>query len=205
MIYKSFLFFILLFLSSKVSAQSFETMFGTKRIFIDAQYLKFFDEGKKISLFSRARATAEYDSQNTNLFTGAYLNYTTKLGIGVTVLGRISTFGSGVDAGVHYFKANKKFMIYALPSINLNQELGYSWFSIIRYTPEIKHNWKLYTSLELFSAFDNNGHTNSVQRIRLGSDFKGYQFGLALNVGQTGSNWSNSNSNPGVFLRKQFK
>lgn len=197
--------FIALFYVSNVSAQSFETMFGTERIFIDAQYLKFFDEGNKISLFSRARATAEYNNQNTNLFTGAYLNYTSKSGIGGTVLGRISTFGSGVDAGIHYFKANKKFLIYALPSINLNRELGYSWFSIIRYTPDLKKGWKLYISLELFSAFDKDGHTNSVQRVRVGTDKKGYQFGLALNLGQSGSSWTNSNTNPGIFLRKQFK
>ncbi|MFC3811122.1 hypothetical protein [Lacihabitans lacunae] len=193
---------LFIFWSSKVSAQSFETMLGTERIFIDAQYLKFFDEDRKISLFSRARATAEYDHQNTNLFTGAYLNYTTKKGVGGTVLGRISTIGSGVDVGIHYFKATKTVMIYALPSININDELLYSWFSIIRYTPTIKNDWKMYTSLELFSAFSEIGHLSSVQRIRLGIDKKGYQFGLAVNLNE--SRFSDTDINPGVFLRKQF-
>ena len=193
---------VLIFLSSKVSAQSFETMFGIERIFIDAQSLKFFDEEKKISLFSRARATTEYDNQNTSLFTGAYLNYTTKTGVGGTVLGRISSNGSGIDAGIHYFKATKTVMIYALPSININDELLYSWFSIIRYTPTIKNDWKMYTSLELFSAFGEKGHLSSVQRIRLGIDKKDYQYGLAVNLNE--SRFSDTDVNPGVFLRKQF-
>ena len=116
---------------------------GTERVFVDAQYLKFFDTDRKLSLFSRARATTEYNEQKTNLFTGAYLNYTTKSGFGGTVLGRISNFASGIDAGIHFFKASSTFMIYALPSININNELSYSWFSIIRYTPHLKNNWKI--------------------------------------------------------------
>jgi hypothetical protein len=199
---KKLIFFILLFHWLLSNAQSFELMLGTKRIFIDAQYLKFFDAKNRISLFSRARATTEYSEQYTDLFTGAYLNFTTKSGFGGTVLGRISSNNSGIDAGIHYFKSTKKFMIYALPSVNLNFELLYSWFSILRYTPELKQNWKLYSSLELFSAFGQVGHLNSVQRLRFGVDKNGYQFGLAvnLNVGR----FSETDVNSGVFFRKQF-
>ena len=164
--------------------------------------MKFLDKNNRISLFSRARATAEYSGQNTDLFTGAYLNYTSKSGFGGTVLGRISSIGSGVDAGIHYFKATKVFMVYALPSININNELLYSWFSIVRYTPTILKDWKLYTSLELFSAFGQIGHLSNVQRIRLGADKKDFQFGLALNLSE--SRFADSDVNPGVFLRKQF-
>lgn len=177
-------------------------MAGTKHIFIDAQYLKFFDEQNRVSLFSRARATAQYDEQRTVLFTGAYLNYTTKSGFGGTILGRISSTNSGVDAGIHYFKVTKNFMIYALPSISLSDELLYSWFSILRFTPTLKNDWKLYSSLELFSAFGQIGHLSSVQRVRLGLDRKGYQFGLAVNLNE--SRFSETDVNPGVFIRKQF-
>ncbi|GEM_PF-927994 len=196
---------LLLFLaSSKCYAQSFEVMPGTQRIFIDAQYLALFNNSPGFSLFSRARATTEYDEQTTDLFIGAYLNYTTKSGFGGTVLGRISSFNSGVDVGGHYFKANDRFMIYALPSINLGSELLYSWFSILRFTPKLKGDWKLYTSLELFSAFVQTGHTSSVQRIRVGVDKRGYQFGLAVNFASRGKQFELTDTNSGVFLRKQF-
>jgi hypothetical protein len=175
---------------------------GTERLFIDAQYLKFLGEQKRMSLFSRARATAQYDEQKTDLFTGAYLNYTTKSGIGGTLIGRIASNSSGVDVGMHYFKATKSFMVYALPSIHINDELLYSWFSIVRFTPELKKEWKLYSNLELFSAFDRNGNLANVQRVRMGVDKNGYQFGLAVNLAE--SRFAETDINPGVFFRKQF-
>lgn len=199
---KLVLFLVLMAAYELGAAQSFELMAGTERLFMDAQYLKFFDATKKVSLFSRARATAEYDEPITNLFTGAYLNYTTSSGFGGTVLGRTATSGAGIDAGVHFFKAKKSFMVYALSSINLNDELLYSWFSILRFTPELQKDWKLYSSLELFSAFGEIGHLSSVQRIRLGVDRKGYQFGLAANLNE--SRFSDTDVNTGIFLRKQF-
>lgn len=200
---KKFIFLIVLLSNCCVSyTQSFEVMTGTKRVFIDAQYLKFFDAKNRFSLFSRARATTEYDAPKTDLFTGAYLNYTTKSGFGGTFLGRISSNNSGIDAGIHYFKATKSFMIYALPSININEELLYSWFSIIRFTPALDQDWKLYSSLELFSAFSQADHLSSVQRLRVGLDKKGYQFGLAVNLNE--SRFSNTDINPGIFFRKQF-
>ncbi|MEO0338898.1 MAG: hypothetical protein AAF242_06765 [Bacteroidota bacterium] len=200
---KRFLFSLLLVSTYTLSyAQSFELMPGTERIFIDAQFLKFLDQDYKVSLFSRARATAEYDEQNTDLFMGTYLNYTTKSGLGGSLVGRISSTGSGVDIGAHYFKAGKSFTIFALPSINIGDDLLYSWFSIMRFTPVLKDDWKWYTSLELFSAFGDIGHLSSVQRIRLGVDKKGYQFGLAINLRE--SRFADTDVNPGVFLRKAF-
>lgn len=191
-------------LDGKIQAQSFEFMPGIERIFVDAQYLKFLDKDYKFSLFSRSRATAEYDQPVTDLFTGAYVNYTTKSGFGASVIGRISSFNAGIDAGLHFFKANETFMVFALPSININNELLYSWFSIMRFTPHINEKWKLYTSLELFSAFIQQGHLSSVQRIRLGIDRQGYQFGLAVNIAERGNNLKDTDTNPGIFLRKQF-
>ncbi len=188
---------------SKAYAQSFEFMPGTERIFIDAQWLKTFDEKAKWSLFSRSRATVDYD-EKTNLFTGAYFNYTSRSGIGGTFLGRISSLNAGTDLGVHLFKYNPKFVLFALASVELDSELAYSWFSIFRYTASLNENWKVYTSLELFSNFDSKGHVASVQRIRAGLDRAGYQFGAALNLSGLGDDYSIRDTNPGIFLRKQF-
>lgn len=175
---------------------------GSERIFIDAQYLKFFEGSERVSLFSRARATAAYDDKSTNLFTGAYLNYTTRSGFGGTVLGRIATSGSGVDVGPHYFVAKKSLVLFALASINISDELLYSWFSIIRFNPDISPKWKAYLSLELFSSFGAVGHLFSVQRIRCGLQKKVYQFGLAINFNE--SRFSDTDINFGVFARTLF-
>ncbi len=186
-----------------IYSQSLEVMTGTERIFADVQWLKAFDEERRWTLFSRSRATVDYDD-NTNLFMGAYLSYTSASGFGGTLVGRISNVGGGSDAGVHYFKTSKSFVIYALTSVALQSDLRYSWFSIMRWTPDLNERWKWYTSLELFSAFDKQGHAFSVQRVRGGVDFKGYQFGLAINLSGAGTDYSTTDSNPGIFVRKQF-
>ncbi len=188
---------------ASVSGQSLEMMPGTERFFTDVQWLEFFDDDRKWSLFSRSRATSDY-KENTSLFTGAYLNYTSMLGLGGTVVGRISSLGAGGDAGVHLFKADKKILIYALASLGLSRELSYSWFSIVRFTPPLVSDWDLYSSVELFSNFDQFGHTASVQRMRLGVGVHGCQFGMALNLSGIGMNYQNRDSNPGIFIRKQF-
>jgi hypothetical protein len=192
-----------LLMVSQMMAQSLEIMPGTERVFVDAQWLKFFDQDQHWSLFSRSRATADYDNQ-TDLFTGAYVNYTTSSGFGGTVVGRIGSRGAGSDLGVHFFKANSKFLIYALASVEMSEDPNYSWFSIMRYTPSLSTHWKAYSSLELFTSFNSLGHLASVQRIRLGADRSGYQFGLALNLSGLGEDYSITDSNPGIFFRKQF-
>lgn len=183
-------------------AQSIELMPGKERMFTDVQWLSRFSEQSAWSLFSRTRATVDYE-ENTNVFSGAYLNYTTKVGLGLTVLGRIASADVGSDVGVHYFKASSDFMVYALGSVEMNLN-SFSWFSIMRFRPELKGAWRLYSSLELFSNFDGSGHVASVQRLRLGADYQQVQFGLGLNLSGLGNDYSSKDTNPGVFIRKEF-
>ena len=126
--------------------QSLEIMVGHERIFADVQWLKFVDAQKRWSVFSRTRATVDYDNQ-TDLFSGAYLNYTLKNGLGASLIGKIGNNGGGADAGVHIFKAKPNWMLFGLASVGLKEELEYSWFSIFRYTSKLKTHWKLYSSL----------------------------------------------------------
>ena len=182
--------------------QSLEVMPGTERIFMDVQWLETFDGAKKWSLFSRTRATVD-DRERTDLFTGAYLNYTTSSGFGGTVVGRIGGAAAGGDAGLHYFKAARAFMVYALASIAMDREFGTSWFSIMRYTPELREGLKIYSSLELFTNLNRQGHAFSVQRLRVGLEIPFIQFGLACNLSGAGVDYDTA-VNPGIFVRKNF-
>ncbi len=56
----------------------------TNAFFTDVQSFEHLDKSKKVSLFSRTRATVDYEN-NTNFFLGEYLSYTTKSGFGLTV------------------------------------------------------------------------------------------------------------------------
>ena len=177
-------------------------MVGNERIFGDVQWLKFLDQKNHWSIFSRTRATVDYDNR-TNLFSGAYFNHTLKNGLGGSLVGKIATSGGGADAGVHIFKSHPNWMLFGLASIGLKNELEYSWFSIFRFTPKINENWRYYSSLELFNLFGKRNHLVSVQRIRLGVDFRQFQFGFAANFSEVGKNWA-TESNLGGFVRKML-
>ena len=189
-------------ISSISFGQSLELMLGHERLFADVQWLKFIDEDKHWSLFSRTRATLDYEN-NTDLFSGAYLNYTLPIGVGGSLVGRIGNSGAGTDIGVHIFKAKPNWMLFGLASVALKKDFEYSWFSIFRYTPILKKDWKLYSSVELFSLFRQNNHLVSVQRLRLGVDYKALQFGIGANFSAFGADWSTT-SNIGGFVRKAF-
>ena len=195
---------LVLLLGSKAQAQSLEVMPGTERVFVDLQWLGMLSENKRWSVFSRTRATADYDAA-TNLFTGAYFNYTTQRGIGLSGLANISTSGPAGGGGVHYFKANKQLLVFALAfAERAPNSWHYSWFSIVRYRPQLNDNWRVYTGLELFTRFTDAGHVVSVQGLRAGLEYKGVQFGLATNVYGFGADYDRVEANPGVFIRKEF-
>lgn len=183
-------------------SQSLEIMVGNERVFADAQWLRFMDSKNQWSIFSRTRATVNYDNQ-TNLFSGAYLNHTLKNGLGGSLVGKIATGGGGADAGIHIFKSRPTWMLFGLASVGLKEEFEYSWFSIFRFTPKINDHWRYYSSLELFSLFGKKNHLVSVQRIRLGFDHRQFQFGISANFTETGKGWT-ANSNLGGFIRKMF-
>ena len=189
---------------SGLYAQSIELMPGTERIFADLQWLKTFDEERKWSLFSRTRATVDYED-NTNVFSGAYLNYTSSSGLGASMVGRIASSGAGSDMGIHYFKASSDFLLFALASTSLSSEFGFSMVFHCSLHSSAKERMEIiYELVELFSSFNKAGHTFSVQRIRLGIDKQGYQFGFALNLTGLGQEYVLTDTNPGIFVRKQF-
>ena len=182
--------------------QNLELMTGHEELFVDVQWLKFLGNEKQFSVFNRTRATVTYENQ-TDVFTGAYFNYSLKSGLGLSAVGKIGSNGAGVDAGVHMFKLKPNYQLFALVSVGVKNQLEYSWFSILRVTPPIRENWRLYTSIELYTLFGQTTHLVSVQRLRLGLDYRRFQFGFAANFGEFGSDWT-SQSNIGGFIRKSF-
>ena len=192
----------LLLFGPGLRAQSLEIMAGSDGVFMDVQYLKFIDKHKRFSVFSRSRSMTDYAGEEIDMFSGAYLNYTTQCGFGASLVGRIASSSSGVDVGLHYFKSNKTWMIYALPTIHIDDNLLYSWFSIVRYTRERSESSNWIFGYELFTAFGEDGHLSTVQRLRGGLEINGFQFGPALNHQLFESHEDKINF--GIFIKKQF-
>ena len=186
---------------SELKAQRLELMLGTERLFFDIQWFEKFDEAGKWTLFSRTRGSLDYQN-NTDIFSGAYFEYTAKSGIGPTLLGRIASGGAGSELGIHFIKQIKNWFIYSLVSQEIRDELDISWFSIIRFTPSVTEKWKFYSSLELFTNFGADGHMVSVYRVRTGVAKGNYFFGLGMNTAILNTNPNLVNF--GVFIKKHF-
>ena len=199
-------FFGIMFLALLPGAfsQSIELMPGNQRLFADVQFLKpIHKEDFTWTVFSRTRGTLDYEN-NTDLFSAAYFNYTSKIGLGGSIVGSLATGrGGGVGIGVNFFKATEKFSVFVLVSVDLDKPPTYSWFSIAKYYPVLKNKWKLYSSLELFTQIGNDGHLFSVQRMRLGLSYQKLQFGFGANIWQAGEEYV-MDSNLGPFIRKEF-
>lgn len=182
-----FIFGVML-MGQSSSAQSLEIMGGNNGLFADVQFFKpLSGTNYRFSVFSRTRGTLSYENK-ANILTAAYFNYTSKVGVGASLIGSLSSSnGVGGAVGINYFKAHKALTVFILTAVEIDDPPRYSYFSIFRYQPKIKGDWKLYTSLELYSLFGNTGHLASVQRVRVGVDWKKLQFGPAANLSELGS------------------
>lgn len=179
-------------------------MAGNEGLFADVQYFKpLFGKDYQFSVFSRTRGTLSYENK-ANILSAAYFNYTSKYGVGASVIGSLSSSnGGGGAAGINYFKVHKALTVFILTAVEIDDPPRYSYFSIFRYQPKLKGDWKMYSSLELYSLFGNTGHLVSVQRIRVGVDWKKLQFGPAANLSELGSD-PIFIGNYGFFIRREF-
>ena len=188
---------------TQLSGQSVEIMPGTQQVFADVQWLRWFDDEKSLSLFSRTRATVDYSNQS-DIFTGGYLNYTTSAGIGPTMVAIVGRNGAGIEGGAHYFTVSPEHVVFALVSVASADRFTLSWFSIARYLPEVSNTIRLYTSLELYARLQDFTSQVSVIRARAGISFSSYQVGLAINTVTLDPQFSTWSVNPGVFVRREF-
>ncbi|WP_010518582.1 hypothetical protein [Croceivirga radicis] len=188
---------------NNINAQRFELMPGTERLFFDIQWFEKFDSQGKWTLFSRTRGSYDYED-TTDIFSGAYFEYTTKSGFGPTFLGRIASTVAGAELGVHFIKQINNWSIYSLLSQEIRNQFDISWFSIVKFTPNISKTLKLYSSVELFMNFEKADHNVSVQRFRTGITKNNYFIGIGLNTTFTGTNFDLNYTNLGIFVKKQF-
>jgi len=194
---------LILIVFSYGKTQSIELMPSTEYLFTDVQFFKPLDKKYAASLFSRTRAEINYDNE-VSFFSAAYLNYTTKSGFGISGIGRMNNRRADFDAGIHFYKSIKDLTIFSIISKSLTTEEAYSLFTIFRFRPAINEKWKFYSAFELAMFFRNTDHLSSLQRIRAGLDYQKYQFGLAANLLELGSDFEFFNNSYGVFVRREF-
>ena len=110
--------------------------------------------------------------------------------------------GVSPTAGVQYVKPGKRWFVLVAPRVNLESDVSYSIFSILRYTRGAEGRPRLYIALQALNAFDAQRHIRSYQWTRIGADVRGTQFGLAVNLDEAGPN-PRVNASAGVFVRRE--
>lgn len=91
-------------------------------------------------------------------------------------------------AGFQYILPYKDFFFVAMPRIDLTQTHNAEILSLIEYTPSIHKKWSLYSRVEGLYNQDlkNNTHAISYLRLRLGTSYDIFRFGLGANFSSYG-------------------
>ncbi|MFM9839466.1 MAG: hypothetical protein ACKVOQ_14450 [Cyclobacteriaceae bacterium] len=210
--------FLVIALANLVQAQSvpLEVFAGDKRTTLDLLLIKNLhgkvETKSKFLFFSRSRVSLDYNETKTSSLpqfslTEA-LSYNIKGLKGFAPVAVLQVFNRGTfpKAGIQYLKLKPNFTFFSWSVIDLAKDPFVDVFILSRFTPKLTEKMKLYTQLELLNNLptEGNANLNFVQRIRVGFKFDEVQFGLGLDLNETGKENFTNSTNAGVFLRYEF-
>lgn len=192
--------------SAQLAPQIFAGHRGAEYNFL---WFKGVDAKGRISLFNFTSFFADYEEQTNNLYeiyqVGIYnLNPSWGLAGGGRFVG-----GEFVPLiAVSYQKVIRDLYFNLFPSaqyVPSAQQINYSLFGLLFYTPRINDTWKVFSQLTFEPLFNLEKHIYSYQQIRLGLEFKEqFQFGIGVNLDQVGKDFT-FRQNYGLFIRKEFE
>lgn len=99
-------------------------------------------------------------------------------------------FGAGVepDGNIHgkigfqYFITGENYSLYVSPRLDAFQHIGYEFFALGEFKPELFYGTRLYLGMQLLSTWNNDlDRTFDQQQFRLGIDLGTIQFGFSGN------------------------
>ena len=104
--------------------------------------------------------------------------------------------------GMQYVYSDSKWLLVVSPSYLFSSDKNISMLSIVEFKPQLSKNIILYTRVQGFynENIEKSVNEQSYLQLRLGLNYKGYQFGLASNLNYFEKNHSLT-KNFGIFLR----
>jgi hypothetical protein len=105
--------------------------------------------------------------------------------------------------GLGYGQKSNNFSITVNARISLIQHPDWEYFLGMQYNPPLSEKIRLYSRLQMRSAFNTAGHIKGYQWFRVGMDAGGFQFGAAANLDEYGQS-AKLFYNFGVFIRKDL-
>ena len=168
----------------------------------------FLDKQQKVNLFNFTFFEVNYEDQENNTYEiYQVVTYNFSHQWGLAGGGRFTANEFIPEVALSFQIEEPDLYVNLFPSLRYTpslEELGYSLFGMVTFSPAIRKDWSLFNQMIFESVLDKNAHVFSYQQIRLGFGYKtAFQFGLGVNVAQTGSRFKNS-TNVGIFLRKEL-
>jgi hypothetical protein len=190
-------------------AQSVETYAGHKRAGVDLLWYKFMknESGKQLPLlfFSRTRASTDWDNSPAAFGVTSALSYNFKNGVGIVAVASFLNGGFTPKTGVQLVKAKGDFLFFGWLVADLKKKGSVDLFGLLRYTPKLNADWRLFSQAELFPVFNPDAEVWSLtQRIRLGAKYHTWAAGFMADFNQTGKGDFAKTKNIGGFLRHDF-
>ena len=184
-------------------------VFGSDQV-IEYNFLwyKDLDNQGKVNLFNFTFFTIDYNNQAQNtyeIYQVVTYNFTKQWGLASG--GRFTNKQFVPQLAVSYQLETKYLYLNIFPTLQLfpdRENVGYSLFGLLLYTPKITDQWTLLIQLTFEPLFGHKGYLYSYQQVRLGVGFKDLlQFDLGANLEQFGTNLQ-LRQNYGLFIRKEL-
>jgi hypothetical protein len=203
---------LILVFAVKINAQEFvqkpipiELVLGNSRLGLQSIINKNLPESKRFSFFSVTNFESDY-SQNSNsldFINNSQISFEIYKGFGISSGGNINKVtGLSPTLGLQYVFANPKWLFVVTPNLIFTTRNTASLLSILEYKPKLTDQLKVYSRVQgLYNHnIKSSAHERSYLQLRIGIEYKKYQFGLASNLDYFGPNRS-FKENYGVFIR----
>jgi uncharacterized membrane protein YcgQ (UPF0703/DUF1980 family) len=167
-----------------------------------------------VSFFNLTYLTVYYKDRSTVdpfIYSVATFNFNQYVGIATGGYMTNQGFVPIAAISLQYFNEKGDLYLNVFPTIELTSKPNYEMFGLLVYNPMLTKKLKLFSQLTFSTNFNFKQHNFSFQQIRLGLDYRGFQFGLGCDTQiPTFRNPVNNelettfNPNAGIFLRKTF-
>jgi hypothetical protein len=182
-----------------------ELLLGNNRLGLQSIINKNLPESKRFSFFSVTNFESDY-SQNSNsldFINNSQISFEIYKGFGISSGGNINKVtGLSPTLGLQYVFANPKWLFVVTPNLIFTKGNTTSFLSILEYKPKLTDQLKVYSRVQgLYNHnIKSSAHERSYLQLRIGLEYKKYQFGLASNLDYFGPSRS-FKENYGVFIR----
>lgn len=193
-----------------VQPVNIETSLGNKGVLINSNYSKSFTPESRFGVFFIGELYGTYKTETqeeeNQFMAQTHLTYeflpNLKLTGGV-ILNQVD--GLRPTIGLQYTLKWKDFLFFVDPRVDLTQSHNLELMGFVEYNHPLKRNWGLYSRIQgLYNHDPQHGfHAFSYLRLRLGTSYKNYRFGIAGNLTTLGPLKTHDNQ-IGIFVGALF-